>query len=183
MDVQTSKPLLPQARILWPITRALCLLCKIRYNGVEHFRAEPMPKIKRPHPELWLISPEEFAALRHSCFMSRKACANFLRVSPATVRVSPATVRAWERGRTRPNWAAVRLLRLYRLGDLGALHDTWRGWILSPQHSGRPTTVVSTSRPYGSGGSPPNKRASGEVNTIFECLGSTRCSTTSHTVP
>lgn len=79
----------------------------------------------RPHPKPWLISPEEFAALRHSCFMSRKACANFLRVSPATVR-------AWERGRTRPNWAAVRLLRLYRLGDLGALHDMWRGWTLSP---------------------------------------------------
>ena len=53
--------------------------------------------------------------------MSRATCAAFLGVSSATVR-------GWENGRTRASLSAIRLLRLYRLGDLGALHDSWRGW-------------------------------------------------------
>ena len=76
---------------------------------------------KKRGAKLWLASPEEFAALRHSCFMSRATCAAFLGVSSATMR-------GWENGRTRASLSAIRLLRLYRLGDLGALHDSWRGW-------------------------------------------------------
>jgi hypothetical protein len=55
--------------------------------------------------------------------MSREACAQFLGVSLRTVRY-------WEAGRCRVPWSAVRLLRLHRLGDLGALHDAWAGWTL-----------------------------------------------------
>lgn len=75
-------------------------------------------------PKLWLSTPEEFVALRHSCFMSRAMCAAFLGLSVATVR-------SWENGRSRASLAAIRLLRLYRLGDLGALHDSWAGWHIS----------------------------------------------------
>ena len=82
-------------------------------------------RARKPHPpKIWLSTPEEFIALRHSCFMSRAMCAAFLGLSIATVR-------SWENGRTRASLAAIRLLRLYRLGDLGALHDSWDGWRIS----------------------------------------------------
>ncbi|MEO6967508.1 MAG: hypothetical protein ABI132_03490 [Rhodanobacteraceae bacterium] len=63
----------------------------------------------------WLISPEGFRELRLSCLLDLRACAAFLGCSLSTVQ-------AWDRGRDRIPWSAVRLLRLYRLGDLGALH-------------------------------------------------------------
>lgn len=56
--------------------------------------------------------------------MNHKACAEFLGVSVRTVRY-------WEAGRCRVPWSAVRLLRLTRLGDLGALHDGWAGWTMN----------------------------------------------------
>lgn len=56
--------------------------------------------------------------------MSRKACAAFLGVSVRTVRY-------WDAGQHRVPWSAVRLLRLKRAGDLGALHDGWAGWTLN----------------------------------------------------
>jgi hypothetical protein len=56
--------------------------------------------------------------------MSRKACAEFLGVSVRTVRY-------WDTGQHRVPWSAVRLLRLKRIGDLGALHDRWAGWIIN----------------------------------------------------
>lgn len=40
------------------------------------------------------------------------------------------TVRHWDRGRCRVPWSAVRLLRLMRSGDLGALSAPWTGWRL-----------------------------------------------------
>lgn len=72
----------------------------------------------------WYLSPEGFRELRHSCFLSRAACADF-------VGVSLRTVRHWDAGRCRVPWSVVRLLRLYRLGDLGALHAAWAGWVLN----------------------------------------------------
>lgn len=72
----------------------------------------------------WRLSPDGFRALRHSCFLSREACAKYLGVSLRTVRY-------WDAGRCRVPWAVVRLLRFVRLGDLGALDDAWSGWTLN----------------------------------------------------
>ena len=76
----------------------------------------------------WLLAPDGFRALRHSCFLNRKACAEFLGVSVRTVRY-------WDTGQHRVPWSAVRLLRLKRIGDLGALHDRWAGWIINERTS------------------------------------------------
>jgi len=46
--------------------------------------------------------------------LSRKACA-------ALLGCSVRTVRAWDAGARRVPWSAVKLLRLLRGGDLGAL--------------------------------------------------------------
>ena len=62
--------------------------------------------------------------MRHGCLLSRKACAAFLGVCERTVR-------HWDTGRNRVPWSAVRLLRLLRCGDLGALHEGWAGWTLT----------------------------------------------------
>jgi len=40
------------------------------------------------------------------------------------------TVAYWEAGRCRVPWSVVRLLRILRLGDLGALSRDWAGWTL-----------------------------------------------------
>ncbi|ULU23789.1 VC1465 family Xer recombination activation factor [Dyella terrae] len=72
----------------------------------------------------WYVSAEGFRALRHSCFLSREACAKLLGVSVRTVR-------HWDAGRNRVPWSVVRLLRLRRRGDIGALHDAWAGWVLN----------------------------------------------------
>jgi len=56
--------------------------------------------------------------------LSRQACAEYLGVSLRTVR-------HWDAGRNRVPWSAVRLLRLMRNGDLGALMPAWSGWVLN----------------------------------------------------
>ena len=48
--------------------------------------------------------------------------------------MSLRTVAYWEAGRCRVPWSVVRLLRILRLGDLGALSRDWSGWSL---HDGR----------------------------------------------
>ncbi len=45
--------------------------------------------------------------------------------------MSLRTVRHWDAGRNRVPWSVVRLLRLMRMGDLGALHDEWTGWTIN----------------------------------------------------
>ncbi|WP_343883958.1 VC1465 family Xer recombination activation factor, partial [Rhodanobacter caeni] len=62
--------------------------------------------------------------MRHACLLNRKACAEYLGVSLRTVRY-------WDAGRNRVPWSAVRLLRLLRTGDLGALCDEWAGWTIN----------------------------------------------------
>lgn len=79
---------------------------------------------KRRPVRPWHISAEGFRSLRHSCFLSREACAKLLGVSVRTIR-------HWDAGRNRVPWSVVRLLRLRRLGDVGALHDAWAGWVLN----------------------------------------------------
>lgn len=79
---------------------------------------------RRPRRRLWHISPDGFRELRHACLLSRKACAEYLGVSLRTVRY-------WDAGRSRVPWSAVRLLRLLRTGDLGALCDEWAGWTIN----------------------------------------------------
>jgi hypothetical protein len=74
----------------------------------------------------WYLSPDGFRELRHSCFLSRQACAAFLGVSLRTVRY-------WDAGRSRVPWSVVRLLRLFRAGDVGGLNDAWAGWYLNPR--------------------------------------------------
>jgi len=87
-------------------------------------RSRKSPRQPR-HPRLWICSPEDFRELRLSCFLSREACAELLGVAVATIR-------SWETGRSRVHWACVRLLRFYRHGDLGAIHEEWSGWKLTP---------------------------------------------------
>jgi|GEM_PF-3514888 len=55
------------------------------------------------------------------CLLSQKTCAEFLGVSLRTVH-------NWDTGQRRVPWSAVRLMRLLRQGDLGALHDSWEGF-------------------------------------------------------
>jgi hypothetical protein len=70
---------------------------------------------------VWHISPEGFRELRYSCLLSVKACAELLGCSMSSVK-------AWDRGVSRVPWSVVKLLRVFRLGDLGALQPEWRGW-------------------------------------------------------
>lgn len=77
-----------------------------------------------PRARVWHLPPDGFRGLRRSCLLSRKACADLLGCSLSAVR-------AWDRGAHRVPWSAVKLLRLLRLGDLGALRDEWRGWTLN----------------------------------------------------
>lgn len=83
----------------------------------------PTPSRKHRRRRPWLVSAEGFRELRLSCLLSRRTAAAFLGVSVDTVR-------RWDRGRQRVPWAVVRLLRLKRLGDLGALAPAWDGWRL-----------------------------------------------------
>ena len=73
---------------------------------------------------LWYLSPDGFRELRLGCLLSRKACASVLGCSERTVR-------AWDVGARRVPWSAVKLLRLFRMGDLGALRPEWHGWTLN----------------------------------------------------
>ena len=77
----------------------------------------------RPARRLWHVSSEGFGELRRSCLLSRNAAAEFLGVSLRTVAY-------WEAGRCRVPWSVIRLLRIVRLGDLGALSRDWSGWSL-----------------------------------------------------
>jgi hypothetical protein len=56
--------------------------------------------------------------------LSVKACADFLGCSVSSVK-------AWDRGVSRVPRSVVKLLRLYRLGDLGELRPEWRGWTIN----------------------------------------------------
>ncbi|WP_343123432.1 VC1465 family Xer recombination activation factor [Rhodanobacter sp. Root627] len=81
----------------------------------------PRRGARRPRRRLWLISPDGFRELRHSCLLSQKQAAAYLGVCLRTVR-------HWDSGRNRVPWSAVRLLRLLRAGELGGLLDGWEGW-------------------------------------------------------
>jgi DNA-binding transcriptional regulator YiaG len=101
--------------------------CKLPYNRRRSLSSKPVRR-----PRTWLISFEEFRELRHSCFLDQKRCADF-------VGVSLRTVRHWDTGKTRVPWSVVRLLRLLRLGDLGALDDSWTGWTVNRNGLWSPT--------------------------------------------
>lgn len=127
-------------------------------HGMKHRR-------KRP----WLISPEEFRELRHSCFMSRATCAAFLGLSPATIR-------AWETGRSRANWAAIHVLRPYRLGTWARSTTTGTagrstGWGCTHQMA-----TPSTTGRCNCGGSPSSKHGSGARATKRKSANSYSCS-------
>ena len=72
----------------------------------------------------WYLSPDGFRDLRLGCLLSREACAGVLGCSVRTVR-------AWDAGARRVPWSAVKLLRLLRCGDIGALRPEWHGWTLN----------------------------------------------------
>jgi len=87
-----------------------------------HHGNRPAPKERRPRT--WMISCEQFRELRHSAFLSQRACAEYLGVGLRTVQL-------WDKGKNRVPWSVVRLLRLVRLGDLGALDGAWAGWTIN----------------------------------------------------
>lgn len=70
------------------------------------------------------LSCEGFRGLRHSCLLSRKQAAAYLGVCMRTIQ-------QWDSGRNRVQWSVVRLLRLVRMGDFGALSEEWMGWTLT----------------------------------------------------
>lgn len=70
-----------------------------------------------------MLDASGFKGLLHSCFMSPQHCADYLGVSLRTVQ-------NWIAGTPRVPWSVVRLLRLHRRGELGALHDRWEGWYI-----------------------------------------------------
>ena len=72
----------------------------------------------------WLISPEGFRELRHSCLLSNQQAA------AAYLGVCVRTIRHWDSGRCRVPWSVVRLLRLLRAGQLGGLLEGWEGWTI-----------------------------------------------------
>ena len=118
-----------RGRIMLDESAAAYTLCEIK-DGVDGAPApSPQPVTKRPgarrrRRRQWLISPESFRELRHSCLLSnRKAAAAYLGVCVRTIR-------HWDTGRNRVPWSAVRLLRLLRAGDLGGLLDGWNGWTI-----------------------------------------------------
>lgn len=77
----------------------------------------------RRKPKTWWFDGAGFRELRLSCLLNQRACATFLGVALRTVR-------NWDRGRTRVPWAAVRLMRLYRVGELDSISAAWTGWLL-----------------------------------------------------
>lgn len=78
----------------------------------------------KPRRRPWLISPEGFRELRHSCLLgNQKAAARYLGVCVRTIRY-------WDAGRCRVPWSVVRLLRLLRAGQLGGLLEGWEGWTI-----------------------------------------------------
>ena len=79
---------------------------------------------RMPRRRVWHLPPDGFRELRRACLLSRKACADLLGCSMSAVR-------AWDRGTHRVPWLAVKLLRLFRLGDLGTLRPEWRGWTVN----------------------------------------------------
>jgi DNA-binding transcriptional regulator YiaG len=89
-------------------------------------------KVDKRSPRTWLISCEEFWELRHSAFLSQRACAEYLGVGLRTVQL-------WDKGKNRVPWPVVRLLRIIRLGDLGALDPTWTGWTINRNGLWSPT--------------------------------------------
>lgn len=72
-------------------------------------------------PRRNLISAAQFRDARVFSGMTREDAADFLNVSVRTVG-------HWETGRARPSYAAFRLLRVYRHGEL--IDPAWRDWKL-----------------------------------------------------
>ena len=104
-----------------------------------------------------MVSPEGFRDLRHGCLLSNtKAAARYLGVCERTIR-------HWDTGRNRVPWSVVRLLRLLRCGDLGALADEWDGWTLNrPSGAKRPAWLLRASPPPPPTLLPPKRAATPE---------------------
>lgn len=80
-----------------------------------------MRKQRRQQKRCWYLPPDGFRELRLSCLMSQRATAAYLGVSLRTIQ-------HWDAGRHKVPWSTVRLLRLCRQGDLGAVDDHWKGF-------------------------------------------------------
>lgn len=79
------------------------------------------PRSRVRKRKTWWLDGAEFRELRLECLLSQRACADFLGVAVRTVR-------GWDRSHARVPWAVVRLLRVYRNGEL--LSPQWVGWRL-----------------------------------------------------
>lgn len=79
-------------------------------------RAGKHGKFPRKTP---IVTPEQFATERKKSGFSREQAAEFLGVSLRTIG-------HWETGKARPAWAAFRLLRVFRHGDL--IDPRWEGY-------------------------------------------------------
>ena len=82
-------------------------------------------------PRREYVSAEQFRDARAFSGLSREAAASFLKVSLRTIG-------NWETGQARPSYAAFKLLRVYRHGDLihpawSACHINHRGALVTPE--------------------------------------------------
>ncbi len=102
-------------------------------------RSRQTPLYKSPHRSI--ISNTQFRDARIFGGMTREQAAAFLRVSVRTIG-------HWETGRARPSYAAFKLLRVYRHGDL--IHPEWggcsinhRGALVTPEgHELKPSDLA-----------------------------------------
>lgn len=85
------------------------------------------PKAPRParsgkhgkRPRICVVAPERFREARLTCFLSVDAAAKLLRVTTRTLH-------NWETGKARIPYAAFKLMRIMRGGELPG--EAWTGW-------------------------------------------------------
>ena len=72
-------------------------------------------------PRIAIVAPERFREARMTCFLSVDAAAKLLHVTRRTLH-------NWEAGTTRIPYAAFKLMRIMRGGELPGAGDAWAGW-------------------------------------------------------
>lgn len=82
---------------------------------------QPRPGKRKKRPRINVVAPERFREARLTCFLNVAAAAKLLRVTEKTLH-------NWETGKTRIPYAAYKLMRIMRGGELPGVGDSWAGW-------------------------------------------------------